>query len=119
MIHYFDAPDREKGQIVADNWERMEQDIFDCIDDPGYTNNHVMVTLYYDAQDWYNEMRVSPAMLLALHRLGLVQAAREYRFTLEDITDDCMTSRCYAERMIRDIPILEGYQYDYVRSLME
>ena len=129
MLNYSEAPDQEKAPIIQENWERMEQHIFNCIDDPEHTSKHMLLSLYYDAQDWYEGMRMAPEIELALHRLDLMYAAREYRFTLTDITDECFDRyygdspsalrKCYATRLISDIPFLDGYQYDYVRSLME
>ena len=129
MAYYSDAPDPDKAPIVKEHWERLEQHIFNCIEDPEYKGKHMLVGLYYDAQDGFGDMKMAPDIKLALHRLDLMYAVREYRFTLEDITDECFDAyygessgalrKCYATRLISDIPFMEGYQYDHVRSLME
>ncbi len=129
MTYYSAAPDRDKAPIVMEHWASMDRHIFTCIDDPEYKSKHMLVGLYFDAHGWLEGINVAPDILFVLYRLRLVSQVQEYRYTLSDITNECFDAyygesssalrKCYATRLISDIPFMEGYQYDRVRSLME
>ena len=70
---------------------------------------------------------MSPAIMLALHRMGLMYMAIEYRFTPDrhhrrmrrQVQESRAMKRCFAMRLIEEVPITQGYEYEHVRRLME
>ena len=95
---------------------------------PEFTEKGGLVKFYYDGfKEGFKDIRMSPLLMLALHRMGLMHEAKQYRFTLADITDECVAwyselralKQCLALGLIAEVPITSGYDYDYVRSLME
>ena len=128
MIHYMEAPDQEKAPIIEERRRQMEHSVLNCLKDPEYTRKEVLVTFYYDVfETGFEDFRVSPTIMLALHHMGIMHMALGYRHTLNDITNECLDAysqeraykKCFAERLITEVPIAVGYQYEFVRGLMD
>ncbi len=129
MVHYSKADDQHKVPIIEESRERMEQDVLDCIADPRHSNPELVVWFYYEAyHPQYMEVRMSPYLMLALHRMDMMFIARDYQYTLTDITDECVDRnmgdtrammKCLAMRLITEVPAFQGYSYEHVRGLME
>ena len=127
MSNYVKAPDKEKAPIIGDNLEVMREESLYCIDmrdDPAWA-----VANHYE---WFGPdfSGVAIVLQLALHRMGLMYAVRDYRYTLQDITDSCFDRyygeenklrKCLAEQLILKVPIVREYHYGYddVRKYME
>ncbi len=128
LSNYVKAPDKDNAPIITDNLEAMKEESLYCID--VVDNPAAAVSNHYR---WFGDgfAGVAIDLQLALHRMGLMYAAREYRYTLQDITDFCFDAyyrqgenalhRCLAERLILKVPIVSEYHYDYddVRRFME
>ena len=87
-----DAPDQEKAPIIRDNLETMKEESLSCIDDVEYPASRVadhVADHYRWFEEGFDDWSVAIVIQLALHRMGLMHAAREYRYTLQDITDYC------------------------------
>ncbi len=126
MTYYSQAPDQQKARIIVRERGRIEEQILRCLQDPVYRNKEVLVATYYPAfHAWFEYQGVSPAILLALHHLGVVSIAQEDTHIMAEITDWCMSleprffKRCLAERLIDEVPALYGYQYGLVRGYMD
>ena len=127
MSNYANAPDREKAPILGDNLDAMREESLYCIDI--VDNPAARVANHYR---WFGEGLdgVAIVLQLALHRMDLMYAAREYRYTLQDITDVCFDryygrdnalNKCLAEQLLLKVPIVRdwNYGYDDVRRFME
>ena len=91
MIHYMEAPDQEKAPIIEERRRQMEHSVLNCLKDPEYTRKEVLVTFYYDVfETGFEDFRVSPTIMLALHHMGIMHMALGYRHTLNDITNECL-----------------------------
>ena len=128
MIHYMEAPDQVRAPIIRQGREQMEHSVLNCLKDPEYRGKEVLVTFYYDVfETGFEDFKVSPVIKLALHHMGIMHMALEYRYTLNDITNECLDDhreeraykKCFAERLITEVPIATGYQYEFVRGLMD
>lgn len=130
IFHYSKAADQHKTPTIGENRERMEKDVLACLADTRNTTPENVIDMYYEAfQPHYAEVRMSPYIRLAIHRMNMNPVITMYPFTLTDITDECVDrtrgsqdlKRCLARQMVLEIPEFREHHftYDRVRGYME
>lgn len=130
MFHYSKAEERDQNTVIWENRERMEKDVLACLADARNTTPENVIEMYHEAfQPQYAEVRMSPYIRLALHRMNMNPVITMYSFTLTDITDECVDrtrssqdlKRCLARQMMLEISEFREYHftYDRIRGYMK
>ena len=136
LEYYVKAPDQHKAPVIEENRRKIERDLLDCINDPRHTDLSTstlktVVWIYYEKYlNLHDDVSLDPTLWLVLHRHPVGGSIfRENRFTLSDISDECIDrvrdsispefKRCLARRLMDEIPEFRGFPDGYVRGLME